>query len=232
MEFNKGIEEAFKAKRLLAYALSLTRDKDDADDLVNDTMVLALDNRASFEPGSSLIGWLFRIMRNCFISKLRRERAYRNLTSGIYLSIDIEPVQEEVIRCREVVSAMAKLPKEQRRVLVDFVFGDKDVSQLSQKYGVKEGTVKSRICRSRDTLYEKTGNEGERPVSQHLKSAWQDRRNSVVKREVLKKRPTWMCRWDGSTAKIMDGDIEILKTDSAHKAWVLAKLKLTEERVN
>jgi len=60
--------------RLRIYALSLTRDRDAADDLVHDTVIKALTGRHSFQPGTNLAAWLFRIQRNEFISGLRRQR--------------------------------------------------------------------------------------------------------------------------------------------------------------
>src|SRR5882757_6166056 len=60
--------------RLRIYALSLTRDRDAADDLVHDTVIKALTGRRSFQPGTNLAAWLFRIQRNEFISGLRRQR--------------------------------------------------------------------------------------------------------------------------------------------------------------
>src|SRR6476646_5698212 len=54
--------------RLRVYALSLTRDRDAADDLVHDTVIKALTGRDSFEPGTNLSAWVFRIQRNEFMS--------------------------------------------------------------------------------------------------------------------------------------------------------------------
>src|SRR5436305_14934043 len=72
----RDFHEQLKAilPRLRIYALSLTRDRDAADDLVHDTVVKALTGRASFQPGTNLSAWVFRIQRNEFISGLRRAR--------------------------------------------------------------------------------------------------------------------------------------------------------------
>ena len=58
--------------RLRLYALSLTHDRDRANDLVQETVLKALAGRASFRPGTNFSGWVFRIQRNEFISSLRR----------------------------------------------------------------------------------------------------------------------------------------------------------------
>ena len=67
--------------RLRIYALSLTRDSDRADDLVQQTALRALAGRASFRDGSNFSGWIFRIQRDEFISELRRNRPTVELDS-------------------------------------------------------------------------------------------------------------------------------------------------------
>src|SRR6201985_3996306 len=72
----RDFHEQLKAilPRLRVAAMSLTRDRDAADDLVHDTVIKALTGRESFEPGTNLSAWVFRIQRNEFISGLRRMR--------------------------------------------------------------------------------------------------------------------------------------------------------------
>src|SRR5258708_39817789 len=72
----RDFHEQLKAilPRLRIYALSLTRDRDAADDLVHDTVIKALTGRHSFQPGTNLAAWLFRLQRHEFISGLRRQR--------------------------------------------------------------------------------------------------------------------------------------------------------------
>ena len=77
--------------RLRIYALSLTRDRDAADDLVHDTVIKALTGRNSFQPGTNLAAWLFRIQRNEFISGLRRRRPTVPVDTAIAESLDPPP---------------------------------------------------------------------------------------------------------------------------------------------
>src|SRR4051794_11554120 len=67
--------------RLRIYALSLTRNSDRADDLVQQPALKALAGRASFRVGSNFSGWVFRIQRNEFVSELRRNRPTVELDS-------------------------------------------------------------------------------------------------------------------------------------------------------
>src|ERR1051325_5108507 len=65
---------------LKGFALKLTQDMEDADDLVQDTMLKALSNRDKFEEGTNLKGWLYTIMKNIFINKYRRAVKSRIIT--------------------------------------------------------------------------------------------------------------------------------------------------------
>jgi len=69
--------------RLRTYAMSLTRDADRADDLVQQTVLKSLSGRESFLPGTNFPGWLFRIERNEFISGLRRQRRTVELSDAV-----------------------------------------------------------------------------------------------------------------------------------------------------
>ena len=100
------------------YALSLTRDRDAADDLVHDTVVKALTGRASFEPGTNLSAWVFRIQRNEFISGLRRLRPSVPVDSAVAESLSHQPHQESRLVMREFMSAFGKLAPTQREALL------------------------------------------------------------------------------------------------------------------
>src|SRR6185295_19339741 len=91
--------------RLRIYALSLTRDRDAADDLVHDTVIKALTGRHSFQPGTNLAAWLFRIQRNEFISGLRRQRPSVPVDTAIAESLSHPAHQESGLVMREFVSA-------------------------------------------------------------------------------------------------------------------------------
>src|SRR5476651_113566 len=95
--------------RLRVYALSLTRDRDSADDLVHDTIVKALTGRNSFIPGTNFSAWVFRIQRNEFISGLRRTRPSVPIDSAVADMLSHPPHQESGLVMREFMSAFAKL---------------------------------------------------------------------------------------------------------------------------
>lgn len=138
--------------RLRIYALSLTRDRNAADDLVHDTVVKALVGRDSFRPGTNLAAWLFRIQRNEFISGLRRRRPTVPVDTAIAESLTHPAHQESGLVMREFMSAFGKLAAAQREALLLAVLEGLPYERIAEHTGVSVGTVKSRISRARDTL--------------------------------------------------------------------------------
>jgi len=138
--------------RLRVYALSLTRDRDAAEDLVHDTVIKALTGRKSFEPGTNLSAWVFRIQRNEFISGLRRMRPTVPVDTAIAETLSHQPHQESRLVMREFMSAFGKLASTQREALLLAVLEGQSYEVIAGHTGVSVGTVKSRISRARDTL--------------------------------------------------------------------------------
>ena len=161
----RDFHEQLKAilPRLRIYALSLTRDRDAADDLVHDTVIKALTGRHSFQPGTNLAAWLFRIQRNEFVSGLRRSRPTVNFDDVISsaLSLSHAPHQESGLMMREFLKAFRHLSDGQREALLLAVLEGYSYEQIADHSGVSVGTVKSRISRARATLEKMlTGDEG------------------------------------------------------------------------
>ena len=138
--------------RLRIYALSLTRDRDAADDLVHDTVIKALTGRNSFQPGTNLAAWLFRIQRNEFISGLRRLRPTVPVDTTVAESLSHPPHQESGLVMREFMNAFSKLAQSQREALLLAVVEGQSYDVIAAHTGVSVGTVKSRISRARDRL--------------------------------------------------------------------------------
>lgn len=138
--------------RLRIYALSLTRNRDSADDLVHDTVVKALAGRQSFQPGTNLAAWLFRIQRNEFISGLRRLRPTVPVDSAVAESLSHPPHQDSGLIMREFLTAFSKLASTQREALLLAVVEGLPYETIAAHTGVSVGTVKSRISRARDRL--------------------------------------------------------------------------------
>jgi RNA polymerase sigma-70 factor, ECF subfamily len=138
--------------RLRIYAMSLTRDPDRADDLVQQTVLNSLAGRQSFRPGTNFSGWLFRIERNEFISGLRRQRPTVDLDDTIANTLSDAPRQESASVLREFTTAFRVLPSSQRKALLLTAIEGHSHKRIASHSGVSVGTVKSRVSRARATL--------------------------------------------------------------------------------
>jgi RNA polymerase sigma-70 factor (ECF subfamily) len=140
--------------RLRVYALSLTHDRDRANDLVQQTVVKSLAGRRSFQPGTNFGAWLIRIQRNEFISGLRRERPTLPFDDAVSNSLSYPPLQESGLIMREFLKAFGCLTRNQREALLLSVIEGFSYRQIATHCAVSIGTVKSRIWRARTILSE------------------------------------------------------------------------------
>ena len=140
--------------RLRVYALSLTRDRDRADDLVQQTSLKALAGRESFRPGTNFAAWIFRNGRNEFISELRRgQRTVDIADADADATLSTPPTQESGLIMRELAAAVRRLPGGQRQALVRSALEGQSYRQSARQTGVAGGgPLKSRVCRGRATL--------------------------------------------------------------------------------
>jgi len=146
------VDLAGSLARLRIYALSLTRNGDRADDLVQQTVLKALAGRKSFRPGSNFTGWIFRIQRNEFISELRRNRPTVDILGEIGNTLSVPARQEEGLVLREFLGAFRQLTHASRETLLLSNLDGWSYRQIADRSGIAVGTVKSRISRSRAEL--------------------------------------------------------------------------------
>lgn len=138
--------------KLRVYALSLTRNSDRADDLVQQTMLRSLVGRGSFQTGTNFPAWLFRIQRNEFISGLRSERKTTPMTDAIADRLSQPPGQEAGLAVREFTRAFRTLASDQRQALLLAALEGQSHEAIAGAFKVATGTVKSRISRGRARL--------------------------------------------------------------------------------
>jgi RNA polymerase sigma-70 factor, ECF subfamily len=138
--------------RLRIYALSLTRNGDRADDLVQQTVLKALAGRDSFQAGSNFGGWLFRIQRNEFISELRRTRPTVDLDSLAACALADPAQQEDGLILRDLVRSFRQLSSDSRKALLLSGLEGRTYRQIAAAVGIAEGSVKSRVWRGRAAL--------------------------------------------------------------------------------
>ena len=141
--------------KLRAFAISLSGNADRADDLVQETIVRAIANIDSFEPGSNMPAWLFTILHNVFRSEYRKRRREVEDIDGRYTaSLRRYPEQESVLEFKEFCRALAELPDEQREALILIAASGFSYRTAAQICGCAEGTIKSRVNRARAKLAE------------------------------------------------------------------------------
>jgi RNA polymerase sigma-70 factor, ECF subfamily len=149
--FKKGLVALIP--QLRAFARSLTRDQAAADDLAQDAMIRAWNARASFQVGTNLKAWTFRILRNQFYSDNRRSwrlsQLDQNAAEQTLVAVDDAAAPLEL---DEVRLALAMLPAEQREALILMAAGGFSVEETAVICGCAEGTVKSRVSRARRSL--------------------------------------------------------------------------------
>ena len=164
MKIDDALRDAVLAAvpKLRAFAISLSGNVDRADDLVQETLLRALANIDSFQPGTNLQAWLFTILRNLFRSEYRKRRREVEDTDGNYAeSMVSQPEQEEQLEFKELRAALAKLPQDQREALILVGAGGFAYEEAAEICGCAVGTIKSRVNRARRKLADLLGLDGE-----------------------------------------------------------------------
>ncbi len=143
---------ATQIPRLRRYARALTQNAHAADDLVQDCLERAWRKAHHWEPGTDLRAWLFTLMHNLHINKLRRRR------------LDTEPMEhtdyqdprpqapDAALNLRDLEQGLAQLSEEQREVLLLVCLEEMSYEQVAAVLGVPLGTVMSRLHRARERL--------------------------------------------------------------------------------
>jgi RNA polymerase sigma-70 factor (ECF subfamily) len=147
------LEIAPHLPRLRRYARSLLRDSVRADDLVQDTMVRALEKAHLYQHDTNLRGWLVTIMHNEHVNATRRVmRGPIHVSDEAVGELGRAETQEAPVELREVRHAVRRLPAEQRIPLVLHWLHGLKYEEIAAKMDVPLGTVQSRISRARKAL--------------------------------------------------------------------------------
>lgn len=152
--------------RLRRYARALTGDAVRADDLVQDTLERALGKWSLWQPGN-LRAWLFSIMHNLFANQARSPRLVDYPGDEALPDLPTRPTQSDALELRDFARSLARLPEEQREVLLLVVLEDLSYEDTAKVLGVPVGTVMSRLSRGRERL--RALLSGDEPVETQLK---------------------------------------------------------------
>jgi RNA polymerase sigma-70 factor (ECF subfamily) len=139
--------------KLRAYAISLSRSAADADDLVQDTLLRAWRFRESFAEGTNLKAWLFRILRNEFLTRISAARNTVQDVDGAWAaSLSCAAEQDLNLRYQELLNGMQRLSHETREALVLTLGAGFTYHEAADACGCPVGTMKSRVNRARRFL--------------------------------------------------------------------------------
>ena len=136
---------------LRAFARFLCREREAADDLVQNTILTALDKQSQFTPGTNLKAWLFTIMRTRFYSDLRKQqRRPTSLDAAPPLVAVDNP--EATMALKELSAVLWQLSPEMREALVLVGAGGFSYEEAAALCGCAVGTLKARVSRARKQL--------------------------------------------------------------------------------
>ena len=146
-----AFEELFyrHRRRLHQLARLTTRNPEDADDALQDAMLSAHRSAGSFRHDAAVSSWLYRIVVNACLDRLRRNRTHATIALD-----DLYPVADRTGQVETAIAvqrALLRLPVEQRAAVVAVDMHGYSIADTAQMLGVAEGTVKSRCARPRST---------------------------------------------------------------------------------
>ena len=136
------------------YARALAREDHDADDVVQDALVRAIERQSTFQPTRNRRRWLLAIVHNVFISRMRRKasEARRNDRFAETLVAHSDASQEHHARLNEIARSFIALPEHHRAVLHLTAIEGLSYQQCAELLDVPVGTVMSRLARARARL--------------------------------------------------------------------------------
>lgn len=138
---------------LRAFGRSLTGNRTEADDLVQETLLKALSNIDKFDPGTNLRAWLFTILRNTYYTQMRKRRRENDgLSSLAQQESNIGPEQDWALTLGSLRQALERLPGDQREALILVGAAGLSYEEAAEVCNCALGTIKSRVNRARSKL--------------------------------------------------------------------------------
>ena len=138
---------------LRAFGRSLSGSRDVADDLVQETLLKAWAARQRFQAGTNMRAWTFIILRNLYLSQMRRARfkgEWDDLVADRVLAAPAS--QDRHVELGDMQRALLHLPQPQREALILVGAGGFAYEEAAEICGVAVGTIKSRVARGRVAL--------------------------------------------------------------------------------
>lgn len=160
-DFERRLEGEIPALR--RYARALLRERERAEDLLQDCLERALSRRHLFVRPDNLQGWLFRLMRNLYLNSVRNgSRRPPIIELGEAPAAVSQADQISRIELAEAMTAFDNLPLEQRELMLLVLVEGYSYREAARLLGIPAGTVMSRMARAREQLRELRDNAGPR----------------------------------------------------------------------
>ena len=138
--------------RLRRYARALAGNRDDADDLVQDTLERAWAKSALWNGVSDMRAWLFSIMHNQHVDGIRRPKLATVMMDDDTPEVAMAPTQGERLAVLDLQVALDLLPVEQKEIVLLVALEDMAYAEIATTLGIPIGTVMSRLSRGRERL--------------------------------------------------------------------------------
>lgn len=135
--------------RLRRYAQMLMRNRERADDLVQDTLERSWSRQHLWQPGTDLRAWTFTIMHNLYVNQARR---FRSETGVDELALSTPGDSEQALRLRDLDRALARLSSDAREILLLVAVEELTYAEVATVLNIPIGTVMSRLARAREQL--------------------------------------------------------------------------------
>lgn len=150
---------------LFSFALRLTRSRQDAEDLMQETKIKAYKYRNKFTEGTNFKGWISTIMRNTFINHYRKAKTRRHLnhtveehTANVAVKHTVNNAGEQTLRMQELKKMMNSIGDIYSVPFLMFYKGY-EYQEIAEKLNIPIGTVKSRIFSARVKMKGLLGNK-------------------------------------------------------------------------
>lgn len=152
----KNAELIEQTDRLQKFAYRLTNSMADAEDLLQSTILRALEKKHLFKKDTNLFSWTSKIMYNMFVSNYRRKVKFETqYDPESYIERETtEATQDIKMEMKEVDSAINSLSKQHREILVMVCIKGMPYAEVSDSLQIPVGTVRSRLSRARESLQE------------------------------------------------------------------------------
>ncbi len=159
LEFNTALQ--FNTKSLKPFAMRLTKNYEDANDLIQDTLIKAFVNKDKFMEGTNLKAWLFTIMKNTFITnyqKMMRKATFIDTTDNLHFINSADSIVPNDafsnFANEDITHALSKVEEEYKEPFMMYFNGFK-YHEIADKLQIPIGTVKNRIHLARKVLKDK-----------------------------------------------------------------------------